>query len=767
MRIPGASLFTLALISSAALAQAPAQAPGGATTIRTETRLVLVDAVATDKKGGYVTDLEIKDFKVWEDGKEQTLKSFSMGSDPAAPAQSRRRYMVLFFDNSSMDIQDQQRARLEAAKFVDANAGPDHLMAVVNFSGALQIAQNFTQDADRLRQVVQGAKFSATTTQAGAETGSLQIAQFGRSSMLMSLARLAKNLGDVPGRKTLILFTSGFPMNTELRSEESAAINACNRSNVAIYPVDVRGLTTPLFSPRRGAVLDGRTGNALGLAFAGTPVLRIAGFLAAPPQRGGTGGGPPGGGGAPGGVGAPGGGAGRGGSSPGGGGGVNPGGGAGGRGPSGSPGPIVNPGGGRSGTGNTGVGNPGNTNPGNTGGRGGNVLNPNMGNFPGGRAPGVLIPTIPESAATNQQVMYELAAGTGGFVIANTNDLLGGLEKIGKEQDHYYILGYTPPDSPEGSCHQIRVKVNRAANVRARSGYCNVKGADVLAGTPIEKRLESRAAGSDNGIAAKMQAPFFYTGPDTARVNVAIDIPSADVKFEKVKGKFHAEINVLGIIARPNAEVAARFSDAVKLDFDNKKDVEKFQEKPYRYDNQFDVASGKYTFKLVFNSGGESFGKLETPLDIEPYDGKHFAMSSLVLSPEVHPTSEDATLDTTLLEGHSPLVAGNRRFTPAGSNRFLAGQNPGIYLEIYEPLLQDSDPELAIVLRVLDRNTGAPKVDSGFVSVTKFVQKGSPTVPVGLKLPLASVTPGAYRLEIRAVDSKNREAVRTADFDVN
>src|SRR5215813_256446 len=133
MRVCVAALMGVAFVCGVALAQE--QPP----TIRTETRLVLVDAVATDKKGAYVTDLELKDFKVWEDGKEQTLKTFSMGSDPAAPTQSKRKYMVLFFDNSSMDIQDQQRSRLEAAKFVDANAGPDHLMAIVNFSGSLQI----------------------------------------------------------------------------------------------------------------------------------------------------------------------------------------------------------------------------------------------------------------------------------------------------------------------------------------------------------------------------------------------------------------------------------------------------------------------------------------------------------------------------------------------------------------------------------------------------------------------------------------------------
>ena len=57
------------------------------------------------------------------------MKTFSFGVDPAAPQNKRNHYMVLFFDNSSMDMADQQRSRLEAAKFIDANAGPDRLTA--------------------------------------------------------------------------------------------------------------------------------------------------------------------------------------------------------------------------------------------------------------------------------------------------------------------------------------------------------------------------------------------------------------------------------------------------------------------------------------------------------------------------------------------------------------------------------------------------------------------------------------------------------------
>src|SRR5258707_623448 len=48
--------------------------------IKKESRLVLVDAVVTDKKGKYVRDLAQSDFRVYEDNKEQALTSFSTGT---------------------------------------------------------------------------------------------------------------------------------------------------------------------------------------------------------------------------------------------------------------------------------------------------------------------------------------------------------------------------------------------------------------------------------------------------------------------------------------------------------------------------------------------------------------------------------------------------------------------------------------------------------------------------------------------------------------
>ena len=65
---------------------------------------------------------------------------------------------------------------------------------------------------------------------------------FAARSVLLSIREVAKTLRGVPGRKTLILFSAGFPLTPDRQSELTATIDALNKANIAVYPVDVRGL---------------------------------------------------------------------------------------------------------------------------------------------------------------------------------------------------------------------------------------------------------------------------------------------------------------------------------------------------------------------------------------------------------------------------------------------------------------------------------------------------------------------------------------------
>ncbi len=294
---------------------------------------------------------------------------------------------------------------------------------------------------------------------------------------------------------------------------------------------------------------------------------------------------------------------------------------------------------------------------GTTGRTGGGVVNPNNPNSIYTQ-PRTIVPQFPPSASTNQQILAALADGTGGFTIFNTNDLLGGLEKIGREQSEFYILGYVPQQSADGSCHTLKVKMNRGGlNVRSRSGYCNTKSTNVLEGTPVEKQLEARATGTQGGtMQGAFEVPYFYTAPNVARVNLAMEIPSNTVQFNKDKGKYHASLNVLGIAYKPDGSIGAKFSDTVNLDLE-KDEMKDFTKQPYFYQNQFDAGSGDYKLTVVVSSGGDAFGKYESKLQIDPYDGKQFSLGGVVLTNSLQKLSDIPTgLDSALLEDRTPLV---------------------------------------------------------------------------------------------------------------
>ncbi|MFY9688673.1 MAG: VWA domain-containing protein [Candidatus Acidiferrales bacterium] len=739
--LPAVALATSAAFSAPAHAQQqpppppPAEAPApSAPVIHAESRVVRVDVVVTDKKGNYVHDLTPKDFRVYDNDKEEQIVNFSFGSSPAGPtAPPERHYMVLFFDDSTMDLSDQARARQAALKFIDADAGPDRVMAVVDFTGALRIIQNFTGDPAQLKRATEYAKSSAVSSndsdspgaaaQAGAPMPSLFNTgnDFGVYTLLLGIRNLAKDLAAVPGRKSVVLFTEGFPLTPEAEIELTATVSACNQANVAIYPLDVRGLIAPM--PSGTQLLRRAAPNA------DQPHLVLAAF----PQKGGGGGGGRGGGGAP-----------------------SPGGGGGGRGPA----PVGGGGGGSGGAPGGGRGT--------AGGGGYAPMSPYGTNPYGATQPQMILPTLPDTGTASQSVMYALADGTGGFPIMNTNDLLGGLAKIAQEQDEYYFLGYSPSDSPDGSCHTLRVKMDRGGlKVRARTGYCTAKPTDMLAGRPVEKDLEARAAAASTGdIAGSLEAPFFYTSPNEARVNVSMEIPSSSVQFSKDKGKYHADINILGIAYRPDGSIGARFSDQITYDFE-KDEWKNFLKSPMHYENQFPIAPGKYRLTVVLSAGGQDFGKYESPLAIDPFDGTTFSLSAIALSNKIEPEAGmGGEFEADLLADRTPLIVGSMQVVPSGSNRFKKTDTVALYAQVYEPRLADANPPaIRIAFRVVDLKTGKQVFQAQNIDPAASIQKGNPVVSVGLKVPVSDIPPGNYRLDLQAYDTTgSMTKIRTVEF---
>ena len=406
----------------------------------------------------------------------------------------------------------------------------------------------------------------------------------------------------------------------------------------------------------------------------------------------------------------------------------------------------------------------------NTGYTGGGVTQPTIMNRPVMPPRALIMPPIMPSATDNQQPLYMLANGTGGFVIVNTNDLLGGLEKIGKEQNEHYMIGYSPGNFEEGKCHTLKVKVTQSGmTVRARTGYCDAKPTDLLNGNPTEKDLEKVILSANPGTVtgATMQAPYFYTSPNSARMNVALEIPSSAVKFEKHKGKYSGQLNVLGVVYRPDGAVAARFSDTLKYHFDDKKSMEAWQENPtIGYEKDVDGVPGKYTLKMVVGSNSASFAKIEMPISIDPYDGSKFSLSGLAFATRMRKINQtDANLDSAMSEDRTPLIVNGLQLFPSGRGSFKKTETVALYAELYEPANAAAEPPkdlaAAIQMRLLDAK-GKVRIDSGLMR-TPF-KAGSPVAPLALKVPVDQLEPGTYVCELTGADTLGGQVRRVANF---
>jgi hypothetical protein len=348
-----------------------------------------------------------------------------------------------------------------------------------------------------------------------------------------------------------------------------------------------------------------------------------------------------------------------------------------------------------------------------------------------------------------------------------------------------YRIAYMPPESPEGSCHRVEVKVDRSdAFVYSRSQYCNLKHApeDPLNGTPFGKQLEGNVtSGKRAKIEMSIQAGFFYTSANNGRVELVLDFPWNLLKREWRDGSLYATIGVLGLLYRKDGTLASRFSDFGCCSQDQPDfirspfhmDAAPFMDNlaiPTRYERQVaDLPAGEYSLHLILGDGSK-FGRADVPLNIESYDSKQLALSSVVLCKRFRNASVAAqeAASFNLAPQYVPLVSKGVQFTPTGDMTFRKGEPLFAYFEVYEPLLATAPAAtVKTELKLTDVKTGEVKVDTGPRSAADWIEPGKSAIRIAEQIAVDKLPKGSYRLAVQATDSAGRSTVwRTADFTV-
>jgi VWFA-related protein len=263
------------------------QTGDGTFTMKVQTDIVLTNVVVRDKKTGEVVKgLKQSDFAILENGKPQTIASFDyqnvdeaavlrenstvtgkatiadlLNRDFAASPGALRdhRLIVMFFDLSSMQPEDIDRAVEAAQDYLNKKMQPADLVALVSMATGLSMDQDFTSDKVALLKGLakyngtegtgfangnEGGNSGGTSDDASSFTADdSEYNSLNTDRELYAIRTIAKSLERVDQRKSMLYFSGGLTrQGVENQASMRAATNEAVKANMAIYSVDSRGL---------------------------------------------------------------------------------------------------------------------------------------------------------------------------------------------------------------------------------------------------------------------------------------------------------------------------------------------------------------------------------------------------------------------------------------------------------------------------------------------------------------------------------------------
>jgi VWFA-related protein len=196
--------------------EAAAEAVPGHDTIRIETRLVNLNVKAVDRAGQPMTDLNLKDFEVYEDGVKQTVEHFRPVNAPVN--------VVLLIDLSG-STRKKRKSMIEAAKrFIDTLPANDKI-SVVAFTRRYRALTGFTKDKATLKNAVE------------------QIEKLdGGTAFYDSMWKALDDLDRVPdARKSIVVLTDGedesLVGDEETNHSFEELLDRASEEDVTIYPI--------------------------------------------------------------------------------------------------------------------------------------------------------------------------------------------------------------------------------------------------------------------------------------------------------------------------------------------------------------------------------------------------------------------------------------------------------------------------------------------------------------------------------------------------
>lgn len=208
MRFWRIALTLIGAVPGLALGQTDRNA---ATSFRADTTLVLVPVTVTDSSNRYVLGLEQQNFRIFEDGTEQTIAHFSGEDAPLS--------VGLIVDTSGSMGSKLETSRQAAAQFLKT-LNPEDEAFLVEFNDRAELAQAFTHDSGEIESKLGAAEPKGLT------------ALLDAVHMAVEEMKSAKN-----PRKALVIISDGGDNNSRFSASDVQAV--VKEADVQVYAMGV------------------------------------------------------------------------------------------------------------------------------------------------------------------------------------------------------------------------------------------------------------------------------------------------------------------------------------------------------------------------------------------------------------------------------------------------------------------------------------------------------------------------------------------------
>jgi VWFA-related protein len=680
---------------------AVAQTHGADTPLfRSEMNEIVLDFIATDRRGRPILDLQKQQVSVTDNGARQEVLGFRLinaaagTSGSAAKTAPAPQLITLVYD--SLETDARRQARAAGLELLKAAPAENVYISIVGISQQLCLLQPFTRNQDALKAAIDMATSgkalswvehsnkarAALAASLPASQGldrrlaelmlqmlkSREVITETARATIFGLLSLVRGQQSFPGRKALVYVSEGLRRPPHLDEPFRNVLSSANRANVSFYAVSALGVATASHNAR--AVAQMRV--AAGISADAITRDDAAGADSAPPVS-----------------------------------------------------------------------------PSATAERKTEHL---------ASAEHLVGGDLAETASRNnaQQALRDLAESTGGELIIDTNDFSRPMRRVVQELGSYYEVTYNPRlMNLDGSFRRTDVQVNRAeSRIRARNGYYALPptpAGDSLLSYELPMIRALSAQPLPREVAYHAAAVRFQPGVEKTQTSILVEVPMTSITFteEPQQNRYRSRLSLVAQVKNAQGDVVQKFSHDLPLMGPLDK-IGMAKTGRFLYKEKLALAPGRYVLETaVLDHGSNKTGARRAAL-VVPAPARGVHVSHIGVVRRFEPAVKD-------LDPDEPFQMQGGRITPtlAGSVYAVKGAALSVFFVVYPDAMIAARPE-AMIEYIRD---GAVV---GRASVPLSAVDAQGRIACVMSSPADSMPPGAY--EVRVVVKQGETAADERAF---